>query len=492
MEHTPVILVVDDEQAVLDMLTRFASRAGFDVVACGGGHEAIDTLRRRKADVALVDLHMPDVNGLDVLRAIRDAHPLCQTILMTGYASIDSAVEAVKLGATDYLSKPLDLARLERWLTSIRDDLERRRALLAAEADLAERLEFQGMVGRSAAMQQLFSTIPRVAPHLRTALIVGETGTGKELVARALHAAGARAEHPFVVIECSAVREASFEVDLFGAAAGAIPGSPEPRPGLFEKADGGVVFLDEVAELPLAVQARLLRVIELGELHRMGALEDRRIDVQVIAATQRDLRADVAAGRFRSDLFYRLNSIELTVPPLRERREDIPYLTASFVRSAAARLGRAIRGVTTGAEALLSASAWDGNVRELRHVIERACLLTDGEFISDREVGLCMPPAPARPPAAASPGRPIPSADEDRPLSTVEREHILRALQRAAGNKKAAARMLGLSRRALYRRLERLDLGATISRRKGGDPASEAPPDASTDVALPGEPAEAP
>jgi DNA-binding NtrC family response regulator len=479
MEHTPVILVVDDEQAVLDMLTRFASRVGFDVVACGGGHEAIETLRRRKADVALVDLHMPDVNGLDVLRAIRDAHPLCQTILMTGYASIDSAVEAVKLGATDYLSKPLDLARLERWLRSIRDDLDRRRALLEAEANLAERLEFQGMVGRSPVMQQLFTTIRRVAPHLRTALIVGETGTGKELVARALHAVGPRADRPLVVIECSAVREASFEVDLFGAAAGAIPGSPEARAGLFEKADGGVVFLDEVAELPLAVQARLLRVIELGELHRVGALDDHHIDVQVIAATQRDLRADVAAGRFRSDLLYRLNSIELAVPPLRERREDIPYLTASFVRTAAARLGRSIRGVTAEAEALLSSSSWEGNVRELKHVIERTCLLTDGEFISDREVGLCMPPPAPRPAAMAAPPRSGPVAEEDRPLSTVEREHILRALQRAAGNKKAAARMLGVSRRALYRRLERLDLGSTISRRKISEGAG--------DVALPGD-----
>jgi two-component system, NtrC family, response regulator HydG len=454
----PVVLVFNDEQMVLDMLSRFARQLGFEVVACRSGHEAIARLGEHKADVALVDLHMPDVGGLDVLGVVRGTHPRCQTILMTGYASIDSAVEAVKLGAMDYLSKPIDLRRLQQLLVSARDDLARRRELLAMDAEVARRLEFHGMVGRSPAMQQLFATIRRIAPHLRTALVTGETGTGKKLVARALHAAGTRQARPLTVIDCSAVHHASFEVELFGAAPGAYPGA-EGRPGLFEAADGGVVFLDEVAELSLAVQARLLRVIEFGEVHRVGSLDVRRVDVQVIAGTRRALETEVAAGRFRSDLYSRLTSVEFLLPPLRDRREDIPYLVAHVLRDCAARLGKPIRGVTTAAEALLVSAPWEGNVRELRSVIERACLITDDEFVTEREVAPGLPALTRRAPA------PEPDGDDHR-LSTVEREHILRALQRAGGNKKAAARMLGVSRRALYRRLERLDLGATITRRR--------------------------
>jgi len=466
----PVLLVVDDDRQVLDVLSRFAQRVGFEVVTSTSGVAALELLRQRAADVALVDLHMPEVGGLDVLKEIKEGHPDCQVILITGFASIETAVEAVKLGAMDYLSKPVSFSRLEELLISVREDIDRRRSLLEIEADLARRLEFNGMIGRSPVMQELFGLVRRLAPHLRTALISGETGTGKELVARALHDAGPRREKPFVVVSCSAVHEASFETELFGRVAGSYPGG-EARQGVFDLADGGTVFLDEVSELPLAVQARLLRVIEFGELHRVGSLEERHVDLQVIAATQRNLRAEVAAGRFRSDLFYRLNVVEVVLPPLRERREDIPYLTASFVRECAARLGKPIRGVAASAEALLATAPWEGNVRELRNVIERACLLSDGEFLTERDVSSAMPAPPARRPAGATVVEAFraqdSAADDAQLLSTVEREHILRALQRAGGNKKAAARMLGVSRRALYRRLERLDLGGTISRRRG-------------------------
>jgi DNA-binding NtrC family response regulator len=287
----------------------------------------------------------------------------------------DTAVEAIKLGAMDYLSKPLEFARLQQLLEAVRDEAERRRSLLAVESDIARRLEFCGMVGRGAAMQELFGLVRRLAPHVRSALITGETGTGKELVARALHATGPRRDRRFVTINCSAVVETLFESELFGHVRGAFTGATESQPGLFELADGGTLFLDEVGELPPAVQAKLLRVLELGEVHRVGALEARRVDVHVLAATNRTPRAEVAAGRFRGDLFYRLNIVEVALPALRDRREDIPYLTAAFIRECASRLGKPLVGITPAAERMLSAAAWEGNVRELRNVIERACIL---------------------------------------------------------------------------------------------------------------------
>ena len=474
----PSLLVVDDEQGILDVVGRFARRVGFEVVACPGGHEAIAQLRTRHADVAMVDLRMPDIGGLDVIRAIREIDPRCQTVLMTGYATVDTAVEAIKLGAMDYLSKPLDFARLEQLLTSIREEIERRRSILVIESDVAKRLEFCGMIGRGPLMQELFGMIRRLAPHVRTALVTGETGTGKELVARALHSIGPRRDRRFVTVNCSAVVETLFENELFGHVRGAFTGAAENKPGLFELADGGTLFLDEIGELPATVQAKLLRVLELGEVHRIGSLEARRVNVHVIAATNRDLRAEVTAGRFRSDLYYRLNIVEVALPSLRERREDIPYLTAAFVRQTSERLQKPVSGLTPGAERLLSAGHWEGNVRELRNVIERACILVDDEIISERELVVSMPPSSVVSPAAPA-GSVVRSAQGSTPpdrdlLVTVERDHIQRALVRAGGNKKAAAKMLGLSRRALYRRLERLDLSDTITRRRDAVMMAEA------------------
>jgi DNA-binding NtrC family response regulator len=325
------------------------------------------------------------------------------------------------------------------------------------------------MIGRGPAMQELFGLIRRLAPHVRTALISGETGTGKELVARALHRTGPRRDRRFVTVNCSAVVETLFESELFGHVRGAFTGATEHKPGLFESADNGTLFLDEIGELPLTVQAKLLRVLELGEVHRVGSLDPRKVSVHVIAATNRDLRAEVAAGRFRSDLYYRLNVVEVRLPPLRDRREDIPYLTAAFVRDTAERLQKALVGLTPGAERILGAAAWEGNVRELRNAIERACILADGDFITERELAVSMPSAPLAAVAGAARDAAVPAPPpEDALLVNVEREHIQRALVRANGNKKAAARMLGLSRRALYRRLERLDLGNTIARRQPG------------------------
>jgi len=467
----PVLLLVDDNAGILEVVGRFGQQAGFDVLTAGSGREALSHLRAQPADLAVVDLRMPDVNGLEVLRTIRETVPNCEVVLMTGYAAIDSAVEAIKLGARDYLTKPLDFERLAQVFQSVREEAERRRSLLAIESDVAHRLEFCNMLGRSPAMQELFGLIRRLAPHVRSALISGETGTGKELVARALHHLGPRRDRRFVAVNCSAVVETLFESELFGHVRGAFTGATDSKAGMFELADGGTLLLDEIGELPLTVQAKLLRVLEIGEVQRVGSLEARRVDVHIFAATNRDLRAEVGAGRFRSDLFYRLNVVELALPPLRDRREDIPYLVAAFVRECAGRLRKPLVGLTAGAERLLVSAGWEGNVRELRNVVERACILADTELITERDVvgvaagGVSI--APARDHAAPAPVHAFPAAADvdDEFLSSVERDHILRTLRRTGGNKKAAARLLGLSRRALYRRLERHGLEESIARR---------------------------
>ena len=465
--YRPLVLLVDDEPGTVDVVGRFAERAGFEVVACVGGRQALAQLRTRRADLVLVDLRMPEVEGLDVLYAIRDTDPHCQVVLMSSYASVETAVEAIKLGAIDYLSKPIDFSRLERLLLNVRDEWERRRSVLSLETDLARRLEFLGMIGRAPAMLDLFATVRRLAPHVRTALITGESGTGKELVARALHQLGPRSDRRFVMVNCAEAGEL-FESEFFGLVRSAFSSATENQAGLLEMADGATLFLDEIGELPLPIQAKLLHVLEVGEVFRVGAVEARRVNAHVIASTSRDLRGEVAAGRFRSDLYYRLNNVEVRLPPLRDRREDIPYLTASFVRDASERLQKPLMGLTPGAERLLNQAQWEGNVRELRHVVERACILADTEFVTERELAISMPPrvsmrAAGRPASSPSPHHGQTDADL---LVNVEREHIQRALVRAGGNKKAAAKMLGLSRRALYRRLERLDLAATISRRR--------------------------
>jgi DNA-binding NtrC family response regulator len=466
------LLVIDDEPTVLEAVRMLGRQAGYDVICCANGRTGIDAARRSRPDLVMVDLRMPDLDGLQVLRAIHQADPRCQMVLMTGYASVETAIEAIKIGAMDYLSKPLDVGRVEALLKQVREEAERRHAAEPAAAEEGEPVETYGMVGRSTAMRHLIGAISRLAPFVRTALITGETGTGKELAARALHRAGRRQEKPFVVVNCSAVVEALFESELFGHVRGAFAWAMDDRAGLFEAADGGVRLLDEVGDLPLGVQAKLLRVLELGEVYRVGSLEPRRVDVQVLAATNRDLRAEVAAGRFRSDLFYRLNIVEIRIPPLRERREDIPLLARLFVRECATRLGRPLRDITEEGASLLMSASWGGNVRELRNVIERASLLADGPLLSDTDIQPCLPDdayVALEPPLRAAGAAPAFVETAEPPLlATVERDHILRALQHARGNKKVAARLLGVSRRALYRRLERLGLEGTIVRRRDG------------------------
>ena len=456
----PRVLVVDDDPAVGRLVGRVAHREGFDTATVHDGSAALAEVRRRPVDFVLVDLRMPGVDGLDLLRALRVVDPGCRAVLMTGHASIDTAVEAVRLGALDYLTKPFDFVRLRAVLSTVREEIERRRSLLQLEGDVAERLGCCELIGRGPAMQELFGLLRRLAPHVRVALITGESGTGKELVARALHRLGPRSDRRFVTIDCSTVVETLVESELFGHVRGAFTGATADKPGLFELADGATVFLDEVGELPASVQAKLLRVLESGDVQRVGAIEGRRVDVRVIAATNRELEAEVRARRFRGDLYYRLNVVPIALPPLRDRTEDIPYLTAAFLRRFAAELGTSVTGVTPGAERLLASAAWGGNVRELRNTLERACLLATGPLITERELAGGVAPAAAAPPgiqggATAASAAAGGSGVVPLPLAVMEREQIRRALEACGGNKTAAARRLGLSRRALYRRLER-------------------------------------
>jgi two-component system response regulator HydG len=312
------------------------------------------------------------------------------------------------------------------------------------------------MIGRSAIMQQLFDSIRRLAPHVRTALVTGETGTGKELVARALHKLGSRKDRKFIACNCSAIVETLFESELFGHMRGAFTGAADAKPGLFELADGGTLFLDEIGEMPLVMQAKLLRVVEYGEVQRVGATEPRKVDVRVIAATNRNLLDEVSAGRFRQDLYYRLDIVEIALPPLRDRPEDIPYLSASFVKEFAARFKKSLMGISPGAERVLQNSPWPGNVRELRNTLERACMLSETHLLTERELQSAMG---ATRTLAVSP-RPLPTAPAAtrQPPAEITRDSVQVALERAGGNKSAAARALGVSRRAFYRRLDSLGI----------------------------------
>jgi two-component system response regulator AtoC len=453
----PLLLVVDDEPVVLSVIRRVGESEGFEVLTCTDGRHALQIAEARRPDLVMVDLRMPEVGGLEIVKALREADAKAMIVLMTGHASIDSAVEAVKLGAADYLTKPFDLQRLKETFATVRDETERRASMMAVDREVAKRVEFAGMIGRSAAIQEVFDLIRRLAPHVRAALICGETGTGKELVARALHQCGPRRSRKFVAVNCSAVVETLFESELFGHMRGAFTGATEAKTGLFETADGGTLFLDEIGELPLSMQAKLLRVLETGEVQRVGSLQPVRTDVRVVCATNRDLSTEAAAGRFRSDLLYRLNVVQITLPALRDRREDIPYLTAAFIREFSERFSKSISGVALPAERLLVDAPWPGNIRQLRNVLERACMLTEGPVLTEQDVNVSLRPTAVGTSAltATRIAEQPADADASRALASLERQHIMKVIAETGGNKARAARQLGLSRRALYRRLER-------------------------------------
>ncbi len=431
--RTPALLVIDDDPAILPLIERFARPRGFDVHTRGTGAEGLAAVQTLRPAVTLVDLRIPGLDGLEVLRQLRAADPDCNVILMTGHVSVETAITAVKAGALDYVSKPLDFTRLGDLLDQVKGSRETRERLLDVEAEVAKEFEFHGLIGRSPEMHDLFERIRRLAPHVRTALITGETGTGKECVARALHAEGPRRTRPFLTMNWSIVNETLFQDETF--------------------ANGGTLFLDEASHLPPALQAKLLRLVEHSEIR---PAEAGRPDVCIIAATTGDLRSAVAEGRFRSDLYYRLSTIEIALAPLRTHAEDIPYLTAALIREFAGRLKRPIAGITAAAERYLQEAQWPGNVRELRNVIERACLFSDNRILNERDI-VAASSAPSGSSTVGEPAADRTGTDATL-LSTAQRDQIRRALREAGGNKAVAARLLGVSRRSLYRWLERLKI----------------------------------
>lgn len=441
------ICVVDDDAAVLQMLEETLSRLGYRSFGTSDPQQALEFVSTGKGRIVLCDLRMPSMDGLTFLERALHEDPGVYVILMTGFYSIDSAIEAIKRGAYDYLPKPVDRQHLKKTLADLAEQFDRRRRIQDLEQRLVSNLEFHGIVSRSPAMIDVFEMVRKISRHYVNVLLVGPTGSGKELVAHAIHQVSPVANQRFAVCNCSAIVETLLESQLFGHVRGAFTGATETRAGLFEFANGGTVFLDEVGETSLAMQAKLLRVIQNREIQRVGSPEVRRVDVRLIAATNRDLRGEVASGRFREDLFYRLSTIQIRVPSLSERLEDVPALITFFIKKYNAAYGKQIQGLTRRAQAVLLQHTWPGNVRELENVISSASLVALSDFIDvhDFPENLQNPERPAEP---AKSWRPL-------PLEKVRQDHIERVLELCGGNRVRAAQMLGIGRTSLYRYLKR-------------------------------------
>jgi DNA-binding NtrC family response regulator len=433
------VAIVRDAES-LDVIQATLEAQGIRVQAAGDAEEGWDLVRRSHADAILVEAAV--ANGTGLLERIADWDPGAQVLLVTDQYTAESAVEGIQHGACDCLSKPVSPETLGRRVGDILQEARLRRETLELDERLLESLRFHGMVGRSPQMLETFARIKRVAPHYRIALIGGATGTGKELVAHALHELSPVAARRFAVCNCSAIVETLFESELFGHVKGAFTGATQDRTGLFEYAQGGTVFLDEIADMPLTTQSKLLRVVQNQELQRVGSPEVRKVDVRVIAATNRDMRALVAANLFREDLFYRLTMVELKLPPLAERKEDLPLLERHFVEQFAASYGKRIGGISRRAQAVLSRHRWPGNVRELENVLGHACMMADADFIDVRDLPDYLHSAMR----GAAPNEP-----DLMPLADLERRYTQHVLERVGGNKLHAAQVLGISRATLYR-----------------------------------------
>ncbi|NCD25634.1 MAG: sigma-54-dependent Fis family transcriptional regulator [Deltaproteobacteria bacterium] len=442
------ILVVDDDKAHLTMLVAMLASWGHEVATAVDGAEAVAKVREAAFDAVLTDVRMAEVDGIEALRRIRDFNPFLPVLIMTAYSSLGTAVEALKAGAYDYLQKPLDFDELRLALERAVDHAGLRQENSRLRRDVGPAFD---MIGRSPAMVELASMIRAVAPSEASVLILGESGTGKELVAKALHQGSPRSGRELVTVNCAALAENLLESELFGHEKGAFTGADRRREGRFVQADGGTLFLDEIGEMALPLQAKLLRALQQGEVQRLGSDRPIRIDTRVVAATNRDLEAEVRAGTFREDLYYRLNVISLRVPSLRERAEDIPLLAQHFLTRFATRNHKTFRGFAPRAMDAMLRHEWPGNVRELENAVERAVILAPGESITEVDL-----PASVR--NALENSRPV-QAGGGQSLEDVEREAIVRTLEQVGNNKSEAARLLGVTRVTLRAKMRKYGLG---------------------------------
>ena len=446
------IVILDDNPGSLDLLSTALAREGVIIHTASRPTEALDLVRQHHPQLVLTDLVMPEMSGLDVLSRIMEFAPATDVVLMTAHYTTETAVQAIRNGAADYLDKPIRLPVLRERVGRLIDDAQRRQAL-------GSEPEFEGLIGSSPRMAELFARIRRIAPHYRSALIQGATGTGKDLVARALHArSGVRGQ--YVVLNCSAVVETLFESELFGHVKGAFTGADRDKPGLFEAASEGTLFLDEIGDMPLATQAKLLRALQNQEIQRVGSLQARKVNVRVIAATHRNLRQAVADRLFREDLYYRLAMVEIPVPSLAEHKDDLPLLIQHFVAKFAQQFGKSVRGVSPRARRALERHAWPGNVRELENAIGHAAMMAEGDEIDIGDLPASLlgetPHEPAN--GASQPLPPHAALEEDGSLAEHERQLVVVALEKAHGNQSQAARALGIGRDALRYKMKKYGL----------------------------------
>lgn len=453
------LLIVDDDVDFRSTVVRRFLRRGYEVHEASDAEEALNLVQRRQFDVAVLDMVMPGMSGIELLEKLNEVGADCETIMLTGQGTIETAVEAMKNGAFDFLSKPFPLSELEAVIHKANERRRLRKENTQLKTVLSRSEKPNEIVGESPAMQEVYRLIQRAGPTDKAILIQGESGTGKELVARALHKASQRASMPLVVINCAALPETLLESELFGHEKGSFTGAVGTKQGLFEVADGGTLLIDEIGEMSGAIQAKLLRVLEDGSMRRIGSIKERRVDVRLLAATNRDLAEEVRAGRFREDLYYRINVMSLELPPLRDRVGDIRLLVDRFLGDDWEVDDEMMRR--------LEAYEWPGNVRQLINALDRAKIMADGRQLRCQDL-----------PAAVLGGRPAPTSrptiDGDA-LAEVERAHIMEVLNREGGNKARTARALGINRRSLYRLLDKYEIrwqpeGATIGREANGVP----------------------
>src|SRR5712692_1052278 len=459
------VLVVADEQSLRKVLAATLQREGYEVTVCVDGEEAIAALERDGADVVVTDLMMPRMDGLTLLRKVVARHPDVPVIVVTAHGRIDSAVEAMKAGAFDFLAKPFDHGELKAIIAkAARQSDYNQRNVVPEERQEGAARRYTEIIGRGKQMQELQQMIAKVADAPSTVLIQGESGTGKELVATALHETSSRRDRPFIKINCAAIPRELVEAELFGFEKGAFTGAVQSKPGRFELADGGTLFLDEIGEIPLEMQVKLLRAIQESEFERVGGVKSTRVEVRLVAATSRDLGKEIAAGRFREDLFYRLNVVPIHLPPLRERRDDIPLLVGHFRQKYNARLKKKVEKVEDDALTALAAYTWPGNIRELENVLERTILFAEGPVIRSAELPASLrtgSPADAAPVASGllpgSPPGPLKEIVKGQ-VQAIERDLIVRGLEVTKNNVTRTARLLKISRKSLQMKMKEFGL----------------------------------